>query len=116
MTEPQEGIASFGQLDLGWEIQKALEKMGYLKPTPIQAMAIPAALEGRDIFGQARTGTGKTAAFAIPVLEGLTDRRPRYPKALILAPTRELATQIQDEMRKIGEFKKTRVMAVVGGR
>lgn len=116
MAEPPKAVESFSELNLGSDIKKALDKMGYIKPTPIQAMAIPAALQGRDIFGQARTGTGKTAAFAIPVLEGLNDRRPRYPKALILAPTRELATQIRDEMRKIGEFKKTRVMAVVGGR
>jgi ATP-dependent RNA helicase DeaD len=79
-------------------------------------LAIPHALEGRDIIGQARTGTGKTSAFAIPIIKKITTRRPGYPKALILAPTRELASQIRDEMRKLAEFTKTRIVDVVGGR
>ena len=116
MTPPELGPSGFDALNLGQELDKALKKMGYHQPTPIQAAAIPFAFKGRDIFGQARTGTGKTAAFALPILAQLNDRRPRYPKALILAPTRELATQIRDETRKLGEFKKIRVVTVVGGR
>ncbi|VAX18926.1 DEAD-box ATP-dependent RNA helicase DeaD (= CshA) [hydrothermal vent metagenome] len=119
MTEPAPAPskeAYFADFSLGWELDKALDKMGYKTPTPIQAMAIGHGLKGRDIIGQARTGTGKTAAFALPILAKISDRRPRYPKALILAPTRELASQIRDEMVKLGEYKKMRVVAVVGGR
>lgn len=116
MTVPSVEDVRFSDFKLGWDIEAALEKMGYEKPTPIQAMAIPPALKGLDVIGQARTGTGKTAAFAIPILAGLKERRPRYPKALVLAPTRELATQIRDETRKLGEFKKARIVTVVGGR
>ncbi len=106
----------FAEFNLGWELDKALQNMGYRTPTPIQALAIPHALTGRDIIGQARTGTGKTAAFAIPMLTRLTNRQPSYPKGLILAPTRELASQIKDEMRKLAVFKKARIVDVVGGR
>ncbi len=107
---------NFSDFNLGWELEKALEKMGYITPTPIQAMSIPFGLDGRDVIGQARTGTGKTAAFAIPIIAGITNRRPTNPRALILAPTRELATQIKEEMRRIGEYKKIRIVDVVGGR
>jgi len=113
---PQREEVCFADLKLGWQIEWALKKMGYIKPTPIQAATISHAISGLDIVGQARTGTGKTAAFAIPILAGLESRQPRNPEALILAPTRELATQIRDEMRKIGEFKKARIVEVVGGK
>ncbi len=103
-------------MNLGPEIGRALAKMGYKTPTPIQANTIPAGLSGRDIIGQARTGTGKTAAFAVPIISSIKNRKPSYPKALVLAPTRELATQIKDETRAIGEFKKIRVVDIVGGR
>ncbi|MGK7345611.1 MAG: DEAD/DEAH box helicase [Candidatus Nitrospinota bacterium M3_3B_026] len=116
MTETTKRRASFADFRLGWELDGALAKMGYATPTPIQAMFIPPALEGRDVIGQARTGTGKTAAFALPILANIKDRRPRYPRALVLAPTRELATQIRDEARRLGELRKSRIVAVVGGR
>ena len=106
----------FNDFNLGWELDNALFKMGYITPTPIQALAIPPGMEQRDIIGQARTGTGKTAAFAIPIIAKMKNRRPSYPKALILAPTRELATQIKEETRKLGIYKKIRVVDVVGGR
>lgn len=106
----------FADFNLGWELDKALDKMGYKQPTPIQGMAIGPALQGKDIIGQARTGTGKTAAFGIPIISNIKERRPRYPKSLILAPTRELATQIRDEIQQLGEFRKIRVVACVGGR
>lgn len=109
-------LPPFSEFNLGWELDKALQKMGYEIATPIQARAIPVALEGKDIVGQARTGTGKTAAFAIPIIKGLRNRAPRFPKALILAPTRELATQIKVETQRLGEFKKCRVIDIVGGR
>lgn len=116
MTDSATKEAYFTDFNLGWELNKSLEKMGYNKPTPIQAMAIAPALKGRDIIGQARTGTGKTAAFGIPIIANIRERRPRYPKSLILAPTRELATQIRDEIQQLGEFRKIRVVVCVGGR
>ena len=106
----------FNDFELGWELDNALFKMDYIVPTPIQSLAIPPGMEERDIIGQARTGTGKTAAFAIPIIAKLKNRRPSYPKALILAPTRELATQIKEETRRLGIYKKVRVVDVVGGR
>ncbi|MBI5816535.1 MAG: DEAD/DEAH box helicase [Nitrospinae bacterium] len=106
----------FADFKLGWELEWALKKMGYVTPTPVQALTIPHALSGLDVVGQARTGTGKTAAFAVPLLARLEHRKPKHPRALILAPTRELATQIRDEMRKLGEFKKARIVEVVGGK
>jgi ATP-dependent RNA helicase DeaD len=77
--------------------------MGYVEPTEIQARVIPLLLDGRDVIGQAQTGTGKTAAFGIPLVEGI-DETLRHPQALVLAPTRELALQISDELRKIAKY------------
>src|SRR5690606_24264839 len=91
---------SFAELPLSAPIQKALATKGYTTPSPIQAQAIPALVEGRDMIGIAQTGTGKTAAFALPILHRLTLKRvartPRHPRTLILTPTRELAAQIGD--------------------
>ena len=91
---------SFQSLGLGAPFQRAAQQRGYLGPTPIQSAAIPAALEGRDVQGTARTGSGKTQAFGWPVLQRLADAgvpapgQQRPVRALILAPTRELAAQI----------------------
>jgi len=94
----------------------ALADAGYLEPTPIQAGLIPRALEGVDLMGQARTGTGKTAAFAVPILEGLdADPRSRNPRALILTPTRELAVQVRDEFVKLAAGRNVAVVALYGG-
>ena len=80
----------------------ALDEAEYLDPTPIQAGLIPRALAGKDLMGQAQTGTGKTAAFAIPILERLQPRTPGAgPQALVLVPTRELAVQVRDECDKL---------------
>ncbi len=93
------------------EIQKALNVMGFLKPTPIQEVAIPLALKGRDLLIQARTGTGKTGAFALPILERISYGE----RALILAPTRELAIQIRDHMRDMAKFLAVNIFAFYGG-
>ncbi len=94
----------------------SLTKAGYESPTPIQAQIIPLALEGGDILGQARTGTGKTAAFAIPIIEDLEPHDPRYgPQALVLTPTRELAVQVRDEFIKLASGRKAKCIAVYGG-
>lgn len=95
----------------------ALEAAQYLEPTPIQAGLIPRALEGVDVLGQARTGTGKTAAFVIPILERLQPRRDAHgPQALVMVPTRELAVQVRDEATKLALGRKVHVIAVYGGK
>ena len=85
---------------------KILADIGYEKPSPVQAGVIPLAMEEYDVIGQARTGTGKTAAFAIPILEQLDlgVRKPK-PQALILTPTRELAVQVENEFRRMSDPK-----------
>lgn len=99
-------MTTFTELKLSAPLLQALATEGYEKPTPIQAQAIPPLLEGRDLLGIAQTGTGKTAAFALPLLHRLTstDRRatPRSVRALILTPTRELCVQILDSFRTYG--------------
>lgn len=95
----------------------ALRRAAYENPTPIQAGLIPLALEGVDVVGQARTGTGKTASFAIPILERLKPRREATgPQALILTPTRELAVQVRDEVDKLAYGRKVNTVAVYGGK
>lgn len=95
----------------------ALAKVAYETPSPVQAGIIPVALAGRDVLGQARTGTGKTAAFAIPILETLKEpARGHRPRALVLAPTRELAVQVRDEIQRLAHGRKLRAVAVYGGK
>jgi len=94
----------------------ALAHVEYTQPTPVQAGLIPKALEGCDLLGQARTGTGKTAAFAIPILERIEGNKRGSPQALILVPTRELAVQVRGEIAKLAYGRKTRVLAVYGGK
>jgi ATP-dependent RNA helicase RhlE len=111
-------ITSFSELALRPELQKALADQGYSTPTPIQAQAIPHLLEGRDLLGIAQTGTGKTAAFTLPMLQKLMDgtkTRPSQPRALILTPTRELAIQIDDSVRNYGAHLKPKHAVIFGG-
>ena len=112
-------ITSFVQLDIIDPIRRALSTEGYSVPTPIQAQAIPLLLAGRDLLGCAQTGTGKTAAFAIPILTRLSGspRREglRGPRALVLAPTRELAAQIGDSFATYGRNLRLRHVVVFGG-
>jgi len=103
----------FEDLELSPKILKALYEMGFEEPTPIQQNAIPHALQRKDIIGQAQTGTGKTAAFAIPVLDTLQKRK--RPGVIILEPTRELAIQVSEEFNKIGRYKKLITLPVYGG-
>jgi ATP-dependent RNA helicase DeaD len=93
--------SGFAELMLSIEVSRAIREMGFVRPTEIQSRVIPLLLEGRDVIGQAQTGTGKTAAFGIPLIEGIDEARP-HTQALVLAPTRELAIQIGEELRKIG--------------
>ena len=112
-------MTSFAGLDLAQPILRAIADEGYTTPTPIQGKSIPPLLEGRDLLGVAQTGTGKTAAFALPLLHRLADNagksHPRQPLALILAPTRELAGQIGDSFRTYGRHLRLRTGVVFGG-
>jgi ATP-dependent RNA helicase DeaD len=94
----------------------ALERAAYLEPTPVQAGLIPRALAGIDVLGQARTGTGKTAAFAIPILERVKPARRAAPQALVLVPTRELAVQVRDEIEKLSYGRRLHCVPVYGGK
>lgn len=106
---------NFSELGLSEEILRAVTEMGFTAPSPIQAQGIPAVLEGNDVIGQAQTGTGKTAAFGIPVLERI-DTTSNATQALILCPTRELAVQVSEEMGKLAKYKKgLRIEAIYGG-
>jgi ATP-dependent RNA helicase DeaD len=117
MTEDNgEGAGGFADLTLAPELCRALSGLGYEEPTPIQRAAIPALLEGRDLVGQAATGTGKTAAFALPVLQRiLREGRPTEPRALVLVPTRELAVQVSEAMHSYGHGIGARVLPIYGG-
>ena len=112
-------MASFTELGLIEPIQRAIRTENYLTPTPIQAQAIPPLLHGRDLLGCAQTGTGKTAAFALPILQRLASdgRRagPRSCRALVLTPTRELAAQIEASFAAYGQFLKLTRTVVFGG-
>lgn len=109
---------TFASLGLSQSILKALENQGYKAPSPIQAQAIPAVLEGRDVMGAARTGTGKTAGFTLPILERLS-KGPRIEayqvRALILTPTRELAAQVAESVSTYGKFLSLRSAVAFGG-
>ncbi|MBF8999222.1 ATP-dependent RNA helicase SrmB [Vibrio nitrifigilis] len=111
-------IKTFADLDLDPNIIEAIEEMGFSRPTQIQAEAIPQALDGRDVLASAPTGTGKTAAFAIPALQYLQDfpRKKAGPaRILILTPTRELAMQVADQIRALGKNSRLNVITITGG-
>jgi ATP-dependent RNA helicase RhlE len=106
---------SFNQFSLDARIQAGVQAVGFTQPTPIQQQAIPHILNGRDIMGIAQTGTGKTAAFALPILNHLTKGPLRQIRSLILAPTRELAEQIHQTFVELGSQTKIRSAAIYGG-
>jgi ATP-dependent RNA helicase DeaD len=107
-------VTTFGELGLAAELLSALDQLGYEEPTPIQAEAIPALLAGSDVVGQAATGTGKTAAFALPLLQRVV-AGGAAPQALVLVPTRELAIQVAEAIQRYGRALGVRVLAVYGG-
>ena len=113
----EEKINRFGNLGLDPKLVQTLTDLGYEEPTPIQSEAIPALLTGRDLIGQAATGTGKTAAFALPMLQRISERGKdrAHPSALVLVPTRELAMQVAEAMHKYGLKLKITVMPIYGG-
>ncbi|UZD23679.1 DEAD/DEAH box helicase [Algoriphagus halophytocola] len=105
----------FSDLGISAEILKSVEEMGYTQPSPIQSQAIPFVLQGRDVIGQAQTGTGKTAAFSIPIID-LVDPDFNKPQAIILCPTRELAVQVEGEIQKLAKYHRAiNSVAIYGG-
>jgi ATP-dependent RNA helicase DeaD len=115
MTPNGQNSIQFNELNLKTPILAALDTLGYKTPTPIQAEAIPAVLRGEDVLGQAQTGTGKTAAFALPILNNI-DPKKQHPQVLILAPTRELVAQICDAFHEFAaKMPEIRITAIYGG-
>jgi ATP-dependent RNA helicase DeaD len=115
-SDPTEDTTTFADLELRPELLGALSGLGYEEPTPIQREAIPPLLQGRDLLGQAATGTGKTAAFALPVLERIARQAGRgEPMALVLVPTRELAMQVSEAMHRYGRDLGARILPIYGG-
>src|SRR5438270_11629444 len=112
MAEP---LSGFRALSLSPSLLAALDRAAYHEPTPIQAALIPVALTGRDVIGQAQTGTGKTAAFLLPFLHRWKDRNEPGPQALVLAPTRELVVQVSEEARKLSPSRHCRAVPIYGG-
>jgi ATP-dependent RNA helicase RhlE len=106
---------SFADLGLTPELSRAVAEKGYTTPTPIQSQAIPAVLSGRDVLAGAQTGTGKTAAFVLPILHKLGQTTGRTPRALVLTPTRELAAQVAESARTYGKYAGLRTAVVFGG-
>lgn len=116
LSTEQEEELRFKDMDLSGSMLKALEHVGYEFPSPVQEGVIPLALDGYDVMGQARTGTGKTAAFAIPIIEQLASPDEiRKPQALVLVPTRELALQVTNEVERLSFGQQINTVAVYGG-
>lgn len=118
-TTPQAAPAAteptFDVLPLSPEVRRALDAMGYTHPTPVQRAVFESAAEGRSLVVQARTGTGKTAAFGLPLVDRLVRPAVKAVQALVLCPTRELALQVSREVEQIGQFRDTKVVAIYGG-
>src|SRR3989449_11073842 len=106
---------NFSQLGLEPAQLRSCESLGYTEPTPIQEQAIPVILSGRDLIGCAETGTGKTAAFLLPIIQKISERSRPGIRVLVLAPTRELALQIQKNYGELNRVKTNRSVIVIGG-
>ena len=117
ISSPADNGSRFEALGLGRRLVDVLDALGYEEPTPIQREAIPPLLEGKDLVGQAATGTGKTAAFALPLLQHLSERKGERarPSALVLVPTRELAMQVSEAVHRYGKRVGTSVLPIYGG-
>ncbi|HEY9248119.1 MAG TPA: DEAD/DEAH box helicase, partial [Rariglobus sp.] len=105
----------FSKLGLYSSLVRGAQALGYTEPTPIQAQAIPAVLSGRDLIASAQTGTGKTAAFALPILNRLGPHRDSGPRVLVLEPTRELAQQVDESFHALGKFTDFKSVVLHGG-
>ena len=107
-------LARFGELAIHPDISRAIDDLGFMAPTPVQDQAIPILQAGRDLFAQAQTGTGKTGAFALPILERIAGRAGA-PLALVIVPTRELCAQVAAEFQALGRHRSARIVALYGG-
>src|SRR5512138_3887178 len=105
---------AFTKFGLSQAMLDGVKAMGYVEPTPIQLRTIPLILQGKDVIGSAQTGTGKTAAFALPILSQLERHEPQ-PRVLVLEPTRELAAQVETAFRDFARFTELRIAVVFGG-
>src|SRR6202790_595547 len=105
---------AFSKFGLSHAMLEGVKAMGYIEPTPIQLRTIPLILQGQDVIGSAQTGTGKTAAFALPILSKLVQHAP-VPRVLILEPTRELAAQVETAIRDFARFTNLRAAVLYGG-
>ncbi len=114
-TEPATPTAGFRSLDLIAPLIDALDRAGYVDPSPIQSAVIPVAMTGKDVIGQAQTGTGKTAAFLLPFMNSWRGGDPSKPQAIVMAPTRELAVQVAEEGEKLSPSRHFKTVAVYGG-
>ena len=114
-TDRSVSAPEFREFSFDRSIQRGIAAAGFERPRPVQAATLPAGLDGRDVLGLAQTGTGKTAAFVLPILQRLSESSRRGPRALIVAPTRELAIQIRDEAELLGKHCGFRIHAVYGG-
>ena len=108
-------LPTFDVLPLSAELRRAIDELGYVHPTPVQRAVFEPASRGRDLVVQARTGTGKTAAFGLPLIDALVRRKDEKVQALVLCPTRELALQVTRELESLAKYRGTRVVAVYGG-
>ncbi|MEE8498495.1 MAG: DEAD/DEAH box helicase [Acidimicrobiia bacterium] len=111
----QVAATSFTALGVSREIVEILTGRGIVEPFPVQVMTIPDAMAGRDVCGKAQTGSGKTLAFGIPMIERTTKSQPKYPRSLVLVPTRELCRQVSDELRPLADSQGLSLVAVYGG-
>src|SRR5271170_3369166 len=109
-----ESAPTFDVLPLGADVRRAIDAMGYKHPTPVQRAVFEPMAEGRSLVVQARTGTGKTAAFGLPIVDRLVRPSVKSVQALILCPTRELALQVSRELEQLGQFRGTKVVAIYG--
>ena len=114
VQETEQKTVTFADLGICEEIIRAVSDMGFEEPTPIQKMSIPVTLQHRDIIGQAQTGTGKTAAFGIPILENIDITKPG-PQAIVLSPTRELAIQSAEEINHLAQYLPIHALPIYGG-
>jgi len=103
---------TFDVLALNADVRRAVDAMGYTHPTPVQRAVFEPAAEGRSLVVQARTGTGKTAAFGLPIVDRIVRTSIKVPQVLVLVPTRELALQVSREIEQLGQFRSIRVAAI----
>ena len=116
MAEPETTpLPTFDVIPLSSEVRKAIDDLGYVHPTPVQRAVYEPATRGKDLVVQARTGTGKTAAFSLPLVDSLVKRGTPAVQALVLCPTRELALQVTREMEALAKYRGVKCAAVYGG-